>query len=66
MSQAQVDGRGEVILRVEDVHTFYGTIEALKGITIEVRERRDRDADRRERSRQVDHSALDQRAQPAA
>jgi branched-chain amino acid transport system ATP-binding protein len=27
-----------VILELEDVHTFYGTIEALKGISIEVRE----------------------------
>ena len=29
---------GDVLLRVEDMHTFYGTIEALKGISIEVRE----------------------------
>jgi len=29
---------GNVILKVEDVHTFYGTIEALKGISIEVYE----------------------------
>jgi branched-chain amino acid transport system ATP-binding protein len=28
----------ETILTVENVHTFYGTIEALKGISIEVRE----------------------------
>ena len=28
----------EVILRLEDVHTFYGSIEALKGISLEVRE----------------------------
>jgi branched-chain amino acid transport system ATP-binding protein len=27
------------ILELEDVHTFYGTIEALKGITLQVRER---------------------------
>jgi branched-chain amino acid transport system ATP-binding protein len=27
-----------VILEVEDIHTFYGSIEALKGISIEVRE----------------------------
>lgn len=26
------------VLHVEDIHTFYGTIEALKGITLEVRE----------------------------
>jgi branched-chain amino acid transport system ATP-binding protein len=32
------DGRGEPILRLENVHTFYGTIEALKGISIEVRD----------------------------
>jgi branched-chain amino acid transport system ATP-binding protein len=29
---------GEVILEVRDVHTYYGTIEALKGITIDVRQ----------------------------
>ena len=29
---------GEIVLRVDDIHTFYGTIEALKGITLEVRE----------------------------
>ena len=28
----------ETVLSVENVHTFYGSIEALKGITIEVRE----------------------------
>jgi branched-chain amino acid transport system ATP-binding protein len=30
---------GGVILRLEDIHTFYGSIHALKGITLEVRER---------------------------
>ena len=36
----QAAGRdgGEVILRLEDVHTFYGSIQALKGISLEVRE----------------------------
>jgi branched-chain amino acid transport system ATP-binding protein len=29
---------GEVILEVQDVHTYYGSIEALKGITIDVRQ----------------------------
>jgi branched-chain amino acid transport system ATP-binding protein len=29
---------GEVLLQLEDVHTFYGRIEALKGISLEVRE----------------------------
>jgi branched-chain amino acid transport system ATP-binding protein len=32
-------GNGNVILALDDVHTFYGTIEALKGISLEVRER---------------------------
>ena len=29
---------GEPVLDVEDIHTFYGAIEALKGISIEVHE----------------------------
>jgi len=29
---------GEVILHLEDVHTYYGTIHALKGITLDVRD----------------------------
>jgi branched-chain amino acid transport system ATP-binding protein len=33
--KAQGDG---VILRVDDIHTYYGSIHALKGITLEVRE----------------------------
>jgi branched-chain amino acid transport system ATP-binding protein len=28
-----------VILEVDEIHTFYGSIEALKGISIEVKER---------------------------
>jgi branched-chain amino acid transport system ATP-binding protein len=32
-------GKGNVILALDDVHTFYGTIEALKGVSLEVRER---------------------------
>jgi branched-chain amino acid transport system ATP-binding protein len=35
---ATTDGGGETLLKLEDVHTFYGRIEALKGITLEVRE----------------------------
>jgi branched-chain amino acid transport system ATP-binding protein len=31
-------GSGEPVLLVEDIHTFYGSIEALKGISLEVRE----------------------------
>ena len=35
---AAADRDGEVLLRLEGVHTFYGRIEALKGISLEVRE----------------------------
>jgi branched-chain amino acid transport system ATP-binding protein len=38
MSTTQGDGRGQVILELKNVHTFYGSIEALKGISIDVRE----------------------------
>ncbi len=38
MSSGAGDGKGEVILKLENVHTFYGTIEALKGISLEVHE----------------------------
>jgi branched-chain amino acid transport system ATP-binding protein len=31
------DDRGSTILELTDVHTFYGTIEALKGISLDVR-----------------------------
>jgi branched-chain amino acid transport system ATP-binding protein len=31
-------GNGNVILKLDDVHTYYGTIQALKGISLEVRE----------------------------
>jgi branched-chain amino acid transport system ATP-binding protein len=30
-------GNGELILKLEDIHTYYGTIHALKGISLEVR-----------------------------
>jgi branched-chain amino acid transport system ATP-binding protein len=36
-ARAGADGRG-VVLHLQDVHTYYGSIHALKGITIEVRE----------------------------
>jgi branched-chain amino acid transport system ATP-binding protein len=29
---------GEIVLSVEDIHTFYGSIEALKGVTLDVRQ----------------------------
>jgi branched-chain amino acid transport system ATP-binding protein len=31
-------GNGKVILKLRDVHTYYGTIQALKGISLEVRD----------------------------
>ena len=34
----RAQGGNGVILQVEDIHTYYGAIHALKGITIEVRE----------------------------
>jgi branched-chain amino acid transport system ATP-binding protein len=35
----QANGGGDgVILRVEDIHTYYGAIHAIKGVTLEVRE----------------------------
>jgi len=33
-----VSENGNIVLSVEDVHTYYGSIEALKGISLEVRE----------------------------
>jgi branched-chain amino acid transport system ATP-binding protein len=40
MSAAVVDGNGAApVLAVENIHTFYGSIEALKGISLEVRPR---------------------------
>jgi branched-chain amino acid transport system ATP-binding protein len=36
--QAPAATNGKAVLRVEEIHTFYGAIEALKGITIEVHE----------------------------
>jgi branched-chain amino acid transport system ATP-binding protein len=36
--QATAATNGKAVLRVEGIHTFYGAIEALKGITIEVHE----------------------------
>jgi branched-chain amino acid transport system ATP-binding protein len=37
MSVAPAASGGEVVLALEDVRTFYGSIEALKGISLEVR-----------------------------
>jgi branched-chain amino acid transport system ATP-binding protein len=38
MSATAAKGDGQPILKLEDVHTFYGTIQALKGISLEVYE----------------------------
>ena len=38
MSAPQQEARAGTILEVEDIHTFYGSIQALKGISLEVRE----------------------------
>ena len=38
MSQSTATDGREVTLRLDDVHTYYGSIHALKGISIEVRE----------------------------
>jgi branched-chain amino acid transport system ATP-binding protein len=35
---SEAPAKNGVILEVEDIHTFYGSIEALKGISIDVRE----------------------------
>ena len=39
MSEGAKSDGGGVILRLDDIHTYYGAIHALKGISIEVRER---------------------------
>ena len=37
-TSATADGNGSRSSSVEDIHTFYGAIEALKGISLEVNE----------------------------
>ena len=54
------------LLEVDDIHTYYGNIEALKGISLDGRGGRDRHADRLQRRRQVDDAALDLGAHAAA
>jgi branched-chain amino acid transport system ATP-binding protein len=39
VSEPAQKGAAGTILEVEDIHTYYGSIQALKGITLEVRER---------------------------
>jgi branched-chain amino acid transport system ATP-binding protein len=38
VTEVKARSTGDVLLQVEDMHTFYGTIEALKGISLDVRE----------------------------
>ena len=38
MSAAATNGGGNLILELDDVHTYYGSIHALKGISIDVRD----------------------------
>ena len=52
------------LLELHDVHTYYGTIHALNGVSLDGRRGRDRHAHRRERRRQVDDAADDLRAAP--
>ena len=51
-----------VLLEIEDIHVFYGQIEALKGITLDGRPGRDRGPDRRQRGGQDHHPEDDLRA----
>jgi branched-chain amino acid transport system ATP-binding protein len=37
LPRGTVNAAREVTIRLEDVHTFYGSIQALKGISLEVR-----------------------------
>jgi branched-chain amino acid transport system ATP-binding protein len=39
VSDRETSAKGATILEVEGVHTYYGSIQALKGISLEVRER---------------------------
>ena len=54
------------LLEVDDLHTYYGSIHALRGISLDRGRGRDRDAHRRQRRRQDDHAQHHQRAAAAA
>ena len=41
------------ILQVNDIHVYYGSIHAVKGVSFEVNQGGDRHADRRQRGGQV-------------
>ena len=32
------ESQADLVLQLKDIHTFYGSIEALKGITVDVRQ----------------------------
>ncbi len=57
--QASQENSLMALLELTEIHTFYGNIEALKGVTLARRGGRVRDADRLQRRRQVDDAALD-------
>ena len=61
-SSDRLQRRAIVVLEVEDIHSYYGDIEALKGVSLDRRRGRDRDPDRLERRRQVDDAQDDPRA----
>ena len=65
-SSAQADGRGAGHPRARGRPHVLRHDRGAEGHLARGPRRRDRDADRRERRRQVDDAALDQRAQPAA
>ena len=54
------------LLELNDIHTYYGAIHALRGVTLIDRRGRDRHAHRRERRRQVDDAADHLRSHQAA
>ena len=61
MTAAGARARPMALLEVADIHTHYGAIEALKGVSLTVEEGEVVDADRLQRRRQVDDAALDLR-----
>ena len=54
------------LLELNDIHTYYGAIHALRGVTLNGRGGRDRHPHRVERRRQVDDAADDLRPAPPA
>ena len=58
---SEPEGGLMALLEVTEIHTYYGNIEALKGISLDRRRGRDRHPDRLQRRRQVHDAALDLR-----